>query len=443
MRPIVLALAALAPIVATHPLAAQGAASPAPAPALAAADSTWAQHNAAANAARRRGDWAAWRHHLTRLDSLVGGHPRVTLSLARAAAHLGDTTAALAHLTTLAATGLRHDVAADTDFVAVRGAKGWDAIARQMTENAWVIGRTHPAFVLPDADFLAEDITWDAPRARFLVSSIRGRRVVAVDEKGRASDVISVATDPRLLGVLAVRADVPRGVLWVTDQAMRQVRDLAPGDSNRASIARYDLITGALQRRWELPREQRPSPGDLAVGPDGAAYVSDSRTGALYVVRAGSDSLATLVAPGTFASPQGPAVTADGRTVFVADYLLGIAEVDAGTGAVRWLRHARDVALSGIDGLSLAGPRTLLAVQNGTEPNRLLRLTMDASLARVERAEVLLQDTLRLRQPTHGVLVGRDFFLIENSGWDQFTDAGALRTDVTPAAPRVVRVRLP
>jgi sugar lactone lactonase YvrE len=440
MRTFVLALAPLFLVTASRPLGAQAAASPA---SVTPSDSTWAQHNAAANAARRRGDWTAWRHHLTRLDSLIGGHPRVTLSLARAASHLGDTSAALAHLATLAASGLRHDIAADTDFVAVRGAKGWDAISKRFTENAWVIGRTHPGFTLPDTGFLAEDITWDAPRRRFLVSSIRGRRVVAVDEKGRASDVITTTSDPSLLGVLAVRADVPRGVLWVTDQALRHARDLAPADSNRASIARYDLVTGRLQRRWELPREQRPSPGDLDVGPDGAAYVSDSRTGALYVVRAGSDSLTTLVAPGTFASPQGPAVTADGRTVFVADYLLGIAAVDAGTGAVRWLRHARDVALSGIDGLTLAGPRTLLAVQNGTEPNRLLRLTMDESLARIVRAEVLLQDTLRVRQPTHGVLVGRDFHLIENSGWDQFTDAGALRTDVPLAAPRVVRVRLP
>ena len=440
MNRFVVALAPLLLASAARPLAAQAAASPA---ATTPVDSTWAQHNAAANAARRRGDFSAWRHHLTRLDSLIGGHPRVTLGLARAASHLGDTATALAHLTTLAAAGLRHDAAADTDLVAVRGATGWDALAKRFTENAWVIGRTHPGFTLPDTGFLAEDITWDAPRRRFLVSSIRGRRVVAVDEKGGTSDVITTATDPALLGVLAVRADAPRGVLWVTDQALGHARDLAPADSNRASIARYDLRTGMLQRRWELPRAQRPSPGDLDVGPDGTAYVSDSRTGALYVIRAGSDSLATLVAPGTFASPQGPAATPDGRTVFVADYLLGVAAVDARTGAVRWLRHARDAALSGIDGLTLAGPRTLLAVQNGTEPNRLLRLTMDASLARVERVDVLLQDTLRVRQPTHGVLVGRDFHLIENSGWDQFTDAGALRTDVPLAPPRIVRVRLP
>jgi hypothetical protein len=55
-------------------------------PLAAQSDSTWRDHGAAAEAARRAGDWPAYRLHLQRADEILGAHPGVVIGLARVAA---------------------------------------------------------------------------------------------------------------------------------------------------------------------------------------------------------------------------------------------------------------------------------------------------------------------------------------------------------------------
>jgi hypothetical protein len=117
----------------------------------------------------------------------------------------------------------------------------------------------------------------------------------------------------------------------------------------------------------------------MAIAPNGDVFASDGDTGELFVLPHDAAALQTLVPPGELVSPQQPAVAPDGRTVLVAGYVRGIAAVDPATGWVTWLPHARVVALNGIDGLVFHGP-DLIAMQNGTEPNRILRLTVDSEM---------------------------------------------------------------
>ena len=140
-------------------------------------------------------------------------------------------------------------------------------------------------------------------------------------------------------------------------------------------------------------------------------------------------------------SLQGPAVARDGRSLYVADYIRGIARVEASSGAVKWLTHPRTVAVSGIDGLALAGEK-LIAVQNGLAPHRVIELTLDAAGDGVAAARVLAQDTAAIREPTHGVVRGGEFHFIANSGWDSFDDAGATRKAIQIVVPRVMRVSI-
>ena len=147
------------------------------------------------------------------------------------------------------------------------------------------------------------------------------------------------------------------------------------------------------------------------------------------------------MAPGTFISPQTPAATPDGRRLLVADYARGIGIVDLATRSVSWMAHPRGVAVDGIDGLYLAG-NSLVAVQNGTEPNRVIRLYLDPSLTRVLRWEALETNSPGLGAPTHGTIVGKDFFFIANSGWDQLADDGSVKPGAMLTPPAVLRLAL-
>jgi hypothetical protein len=429
-RNVMIALLALAATVALQP-----------------ADSTWRDHNAASEAAAARGDWTTARRHMQKLDTLLNGHPAVVLALARAAVRLGERGEALALLGAYADMGLGRDVTGDSAFVTLRGEPGWNAIGERLRANRAPVGKIDTAFALADPEFIPEDLAYDAARRRFIVSSVRRRRLVAVDARGRSSAF--AASDTGLdWSALAVAVDAARGRVWTTIEPLPHGdRAPAPADTGRAAVLRFDMA-GRLARRYDVtPDGARHELGDATLAPNGDLYVADGRAGALYVVRADGDAIERLVAPGPFASPQQPALSPDGRTLYVADYTKGIALVEPRTGAVSWLAHARGVALSGIDGLiarrAADGSTRLIAVQNGVTPNRVIELTLDAPGRAVRSWRTLLQHPDVLTEPTHGVIVGDDLYVIANSNWGKFGRNGeppAAGTAIAP--PLVLRVRL-
>src|SRR4051812_19732133 len=89
-------------------------------PMVAQNDSTWRDHNRAADAAIARRDWSGARHHALAVDSLLGGHPGAAMYLARIAALSGDTAEAIAQVRRVGTMGV---IARTTDsaFAPLRG----------------------------------------------------------------------------------------------------------------------------------------------------------------------------------------------------------------------------------------------------------------------------------------------------------------------------------
>jgi sugar lactone lactonase YvrE len=333
--------------------------------------------------------------------------------------------------------GLIRQLDTDADLQTLRGTPSWDAIIARIKTNADDVGNFTPAFTMPDSDFVAEDITYDSRGKRFFVTGIRRSVIMSVTPSG-AMTTFAKGFAPGW-GMLAVAADPARNTLWATAEPLPFSIGYDSAQKGRAAIVKYDLATGALLRRYDLPADARHGAGDIAVAENGDLFVSDGASGALYVIRPDKD-LATLVPEGELRSPQGPAISPDGRHVYVADYARGIARVDRSSGEVVWVRHSNDVALNGIDGLSFAGPNKLIAVQNGTNPNRLLAISLDAGGTRVAATSVIAQKNGTIREPTHGVLAGDDYYFIANGGFGAFADDGTLRKGEVPKAPVIMRI---
>ena len=398
-------------------------------------------HDKAAAAARTAGDWATVRRHASAVDTLFNGNPSTLMVIARASARLGDTAAALATVRSVVSMGVIRNLAGDPDLAPLRDLPEWKSLVSQNESNARPIGAPAKLFTMPEADFIAEDIVWDAARNRYLVSSVRKGTIVQVSADGTQTRFLQKAPD--VWGIFALGLDTARSRLWATTVAMSYVEGYAAADSAKSAVLRYDLKTGALVKRYDLARTARGnSPGDVAVAPNGDLYVSDSRSGILYTIRAATDSLEILVPAGTFMSPQGPAVSPDGKAVYVADYVRGLAEVSIPSGKVRWLSHDRNVALSGIDGLTFAGPGRLVAIQNGLLPHRLMVLGLDAVAGRITSAKVIAQDSASIHEPTHGIVRGANFHFIANAGWDGFDDKGAILKDNPPVSPVIMSIKL-
>jgi len=406
------------------------------------ADTSWQQHSRLARSAFAAGDWAASRHHFERADAIVGGGANAMYNLAIVEARAGHPAAALDHLEEFASTGLTRAAARDTMFTALRSDPRFTAVTAQLDSNAAPRGAAVVAHQLKDAALLAEDLAWDAAGKRFFVSSIHERKIVAVDEKGETRDFTG-ADEPDFWGAFALRLDPKRHLLWATTAAIKTIERYDDADSGRAAVIAFDTRSGKRVRRADLASDGRAHVlGDMTVAGDGTVYVTDSVGGGVYRLRPGAAALDTVLAPGTFTSPQSPVLAPGGRRLVIPDYPRGLAAVEIASGKVTWLPKPRTFASGGIDGLYWTG-RGLIAVQNGTSPRRVLWLDTDAQLTRVTGWRVLEQATDRLGEPSHGVIAGHDFFFLGDTGWDRVGDDEVMKTDAESTAPVILRMTLP
>ena len=398
---------------------------------------TYARHDSAAAAARKAGDWQAYQKRVASLDSILNGNPSVRIVSARIAARLGDTASAYSNLREFAATGLIRKIEADSDLVSLKGTASWNAIVSRISANAAPRGEISAEVKLEEPDFVAEDIAWDPASRRWFVSSVRHSVITTIDRSGKQS-VFARSMEPGR-GFFGVAVDPERRALWATLEANPVTIGYDSTLAGKASILKFDLATANLVERHDILEPGLHGAGDIALAGNGDVFISDGRTGALRVIRSGG-KLETLVPPGELMSPQGSAVAGDGIHIYLADYRRGIARIDRNTGRVEWLSHSRSVALNGIDGLSVLDGRTLIGVQNGTNPHRLIRISLDASGTSVQGVDVIAQDEAAIHEPTHGILVEGDYYFIANGGWDAFGDDGRIRAGVRAQPPVVMRI---
>lgn len=412
-----------------------------------------------AAAAREVADPETMRARLLDALELLPGHPTLLHDLAVAHALAGDVTAAASTLERLAAMGLVYDLAQDDDLAALRSRPELQAVQARFHRNADRIGDGDPAFRLPDRDFIPEGVAFDARTRRFFVGSVHLRRIVAVDSAGTATVFGAVATDSEgsdaaasaptsklgadpsnaLWSVLGIAADTERRLLWVCTAALPETRGVAEEELRRSRVVAYDLDTGALRGTYAVSDTLRHVIGDLAIGPEGEVYVSAS-DGAIYVIGQGSSALEPLVPAGRFVSPQGIVAWPDGRRLYVADYALGILRIDPASGATSPVTAPEDAMLLGIDGLARHDD-TLIAIQNGTRPHRVLRLRLNAAGDAITAAETLEANHPAYDEPTLGTVVEDTLFYVANSQWGAFRD-GALPPADELEAPVILRLRL-
>jgi hypothetical protein len=178
--------------------------------------------------------------------------------------------------------------------------------------------------------------------------------------------------------------------------------------------------------------------GDVAVGPLGDVFVSDSRDPVLYRLPADGGGLQPYRHP-LFRSLQGVVAAPGARVAFVADYSHGLLKVDLMTGDVIRLGDAPGSTSLGCDGISWHDG-ALIAVQNGVVPPRIMRFELDSAWTRIVRADVLDRNVPVADEPTIGAVVGDDFVYVANSQWEKYSEAGELLPRATLRRPVLLSV---
>jgi len=390
-------------------------------------------------AAYERGDYPAYLAAFEGLVKVAQDHPMVMMRLASAYALNGRPADAIRTLSHLADLGIWTDIANDNDFKSLATLP--DAAGLRLRLQALRDKRVQAsvvAFRLKDPTLVPEGVAFDVKTGAYFVSSQYQRKIVRRTGDGAVTDFVQPGQGG-LWMVFGIAADASRRLLWAVSTAEESMKGATAEDAGRTALFLFDLDTGALKRTFPAPPGQDSTFDDLALGPEGEVYVSDSASGTIYAATRDARRLEVVISPGQLGSPQGMVVSADGRRLYVSDYGRGLFSVDVQAGIAIRMRSPAGATLLGIDGLARSG-QCLIAVQNGIQPHKVLRLRLSDDRQAVVSAEPLDLNVPDMDEPTLGVVSTEGFVYVANSQDGKFRNAHGDFTKYKAAEPLLLRI---
>ncbi len=405
-------------------------------------------HQSQAVQAYRDGQLKASAGHFAQALALRPGHPTLTYNLAAVRARLGEHAAALGLLRSYAAFGTYSNIAQDKDFTALRGNPEFEALSDTIAGHLQPVIASSVAFTSTQPMGLIEGIAYDAPRNRFFLTSISEGKIFEIDAAGpegtaREPRIYMTKAEHKLWGLMGIKIDQARDLMWVTSGAMIQTAGVEWMMQYASGAFAIDLTTDSMTRSFRrLPIGRRHTFGDLVIGEDGTVFITNSLAPQIFVVPKGEAEEAGAMKATDFYSLQGIVIAPQGEQLIVSDYGMGLLSVKPRRDKVTRLDAPDGATLIGIDGLYRYGDDQLIAIQNGIRPPRVLRITMDRRWRAVRSVEVLESGHPAYDEPTLGVVVGDDFYYIANSGWPLFAN-GVPDAEALAGAKPLTVLKLP
>jgi hypothetical protein len=330
--------------------------------------------NAAARAAREKGDHAALVANVRKLAAFTPGHPAIQAALARGLAQDGDRAGAVAQLNRMADLGFSFKAADDPAFQGVKDDPGFVAAAQRLAENGKGSGRGKIMKLRLTGG--SEGVAWSERSKSFLMGSSGSIYAYKLDGDGAAKP-LAKAAGPQILGI---RPDPASESFLVC---------VNEPDGSNSAVVRHRESDGEIIETYKLPT-QNALCNDIALLKNGSFAVTDSNNGVFHPVDGKLEPLA-LTTP--VYVPNGIASDLDKNHVYVA-HAGGVVVHDLATGKSRELAADKETLIGGIDGMvwhkgSLIGVQNLA---NAPMDTRLLRITPDGD-AQAATVDVLLSGT--------------------------------------------------
>lgn len=345
-------------------------------------------------------------------------YPRLYWRLACVQARLGHEAEARAALESLAALGVSLDPKSDRVLGALVERPAFAPVTRRLAANAEPRGECvrDATATRTTVDGIIESLAWIAERGEWLLGDVQGRALLRVRPGATSPETIS-SLPAHLGGIFAIRCAPDGRTLWATSSHGEQGD--TPKEGRRPGVTglvAFDLVGKTPPKVFALPEDgEAHLLGDFARAEDGVFYVSDSLAPCLWRLDPGADALVPWIRSEEFVSLQGIVLSPDGRSLFVADYGSGIWKIDRSSRNVTPVPAPAATTLFGIDGLYRHGD-DLIAVQNGIQPARILRLSLDRS-GQLDRVTVIASGLKEFEDLGLGEVRGGRFWVVGDSGW--------------------------
>ncbi len=258
------------------------------------------------------------------------------------------------------------------------------------------------AFRISEKDLIPEGIAYDATSRSFFVSSIHKNKIIRIDERNKVTDFIKSGKE----GIgQASGMKVSDGKLWVCSNT---------GNGNaqdQSMIHAFDIASGDLVSKWNLPPGETHLFNDLALDSRGNVIVSDSDYGAIYRVSLKSSNVELLIKDARLQYVNGITIAPDDAVI--VNTFKGFFKINAAKQELKLLPFP-NYSVIGIDGLCFY-KQSLVGIQNVTYPVSINQYQLNATFDKIESARVLLADHPQFDIPTTGVIVDDWFYFIANS----------------------------
>jgi sugar lactone lactonase YvrE len=363
--------------------------------------------------------------------------PQLLLDLAQAQTGADRLDDAMRTLQRYAKLGLYSAVEKAEEFAPLRSHKDFKALTKELAANLHPKGSGEVAFTLRDVTGLIEGIAWREKTDTFYFSDVHHRAVWTRNKDGTLKQFTPEGDD--LLGVYGLAIDENSGILWAATSAVVAMRGFSAEMSGQAALAEIDLETGAVRRTVPVPRvaggDVLHALGDLAIGPDGTVYVTDSGMPIVWRLTPGAQQLTRFAESPEILALQGITVSPAGFAL-LADQINGMLRMDLSRPNIVRLETPPDTTLTEIKGLAMSWDGRVLALQTDLRPSRVLGLELEPSGEGITRVTVLESGHVAMGAPSLGCIGSEgDFYFIGNAGWSRFTDS-----ESKPTAPRQVPI---
>jgi glucose/arabinose dehydrogenase/mono/diheme cytochrome c family protein len=270
----------------------------------------------------------------------------------------------------------------------------------------------------PGEKLFTESIT-SSPDARLFIGSIATRQIFIAKPDSSTAEPWIAADSETTLGVYGVFADERSGTLWACYSSYPPSKGTAQAPS---ALQGFDLQTGKRKARYVLPTAGAFC-NDIAVGADGAVFVTDSENMEIDRLDNANGKLQTWAGNGAF-GPKGDVI--DGISV-IGDRVFANTLVtnkifaapigaDGKAGAISEVTLSRPIDQP--DGMRSFGGKSLLVVESGG-PGRLAHVKIDGNLGDVTTLKEGFPDG-----PVSVAVVGSTGFVLEGQLKDLFGSAG-------------------
>ncbi|RKR05246.1 hypothetical protein C8C83_4585 [Flavobacterium sp. 90] len=355
-------------------------------------------------------DYALFLKLAKELDSIRPMHPTFTYNLASAYSLNGKKEESLKVLKTVVLANNTVDFEGDSDFESIKNEKGYKDLLELKVSQSKIIESSKEKVSLSEKDLHPEGLLYLEKHKLWLSSSIRNKKVISFDEKGNCSDWFTDC----LYSVFAIKADYKEKFLWITCSAIPEMKGFSKELEGKSEILKIDITTRKLVKRYTI--EGNHVFGDLVVTKNNDVYISDSAESIIYKIENECLILWKDLRREAF-NLQGITFNKDESKFFIADYLKGILVIDIKNQKENWIEFPIDASKKGIDGLVFYN-NSLIAIQNGVVPIRIVRYKLNESQTKIIDFTILDNNRQVFNEPTLATLVKNKIYFFANSPWE-------------------------